>query len=265
MSNERLVKNESYINIQGFMVNELGLKGNELLIYAIIYGFSQDENSNFTGSLKYLMEWTNASKPTVIDTLEKLVAKSLIIKEVYEINKIKFCKYRVNLDFFTNKETLPEVKKFNQGGKETLLGELKNLTGGGKETLPNNINNTIDNTIEDNLNIYKEIIEYLNLKAGTNYKSSTDKTKKSINARLKEGYVLEDFKVVIDKKCLEWLDTEMEKYLCPDTLFGTKFEKYLNQNILKSGNKEITKNISGKLKVDDNVLEQLKARYGTND
>lgn len=57
----------------------------------------------------------------------------------------------------------------------------------------------------------------------------------------------------------------MEKYLCPDTLFGTKFEKYLNQNILKSGNKEITKNISGKLKVDDNVLEQLKARYGTND
>ena len=90
MSNERLVKNESYINIQGFMVNELGLKGNELLIYAIIYGFSQDENSNFTGSLKYLMEWTNASKPTVIDTLEKLVAKSLIIKEVYEINKIKF-------------------------------------------------------------------------------------------------------------------------------------------------------------------------------
>ena len=103
------------------------------------------------------------------------------------------------------------------------------------------------------------------MKAGTNYKSSTDKIKKSINARLREGYVLEDFKVVIDKKCLEWLDTEMEKYLCPDTLFGTKFEKYLNQNILKSGNKEITKNISGKLKVDDNVLEQLKARYGTND
>lgn len=51
----------SYIHIAPFMVQELGLKGNELLVYAIIYGFSQDNESDFHGSLQYLCEWTNST------------------------------------------------------------------------------------------------------------------------------------------------------------------------------------------------------------
>lgn len=77
--------------------------------------------------------------------------------------------------------------------------------------------------------LVQEVIEHLNITVGTRFKASTNKTKKCINARAKEGYTLDDFKKVIDKKAKEWLDTEMEKYLRPDTLFGNNFEIYLNQ------------------------------------
>ena len=76
---------------------------------------------------------------------------------------------------------------------------------------------------------YKEIINYLNDKIGTSYKSSSKANQKLISARLNEGNSLDDFKKVIDKKVAEWEKTDMSKYLRPSTLFGTKFEGYLNQ------------------------------------
>lgn len=75
-----------------------------------------------------------------------------------------------------------------------------------------------------------EIISCLNEKAKTHYKSNTPKTVRLIRARLKEGFTIEDFKVVIEKKCTDWLGNEkMERYIRPETLFGTKFEGYLNE------------------------------------
>jgi uncharacterized phage protein (TIGR02220 family) len=85
--------------------------------------------------------------------------------------------------------------------------------------------------------IYKHIVEYLNLKAGTHYKHTTQKTRTCIHARLSEGFTLDDFKIVIDKKVAEWKGTSMEQYLRPETLFGTKFEGYLNANIVKEEKK----------------------------
>lgn len=79
--------------------------------------------------------------------------------------------------------------------------------------------------------LYKEIIDYLNSKTGASYKYTTKKTKDLIKARFNEGFTLENFKTVIDKKSAEWINDEnMSKYLRPETLFGTKFEGYLNQN-----------------------------------
>lgn len=75
----------------------------------------------------------------------------------------------------------------------------------------------------------KDIIDYLNLKAGTNYRSTSMKTKTLINARIKEGFTVDDFKRAIDNKIYEWKGTEYEKYLRPETLFGNKFESYVNQ------------------------------------
>lgn len=78
--------------------------------------------------------------------------------------------------------------------------------------------------------LYISIVSHLNDRAGTNYKHTSSKTRTCIHARLAEGFKLDDFITVIDKKCDEWLgDPKMEKYLRPETLFGTKFESYLNQ------------------------------------
>lgn len=80
--------------------------------------------------------------------------------------------------------------------------------------------------------LYQSIISYLNEKAGTNYRAGSKKTQSCIHARIKEGFTLEDFETVIDKKCMEWTGTEFEKFLRPETLFGTKFEGYLNARFI---------------------------------
>lgn len=79
--------------------------------------------------------------------------------------------------------------------------------------------------------LYISIIEHLNQKAGTKYKASSKKTQTCIHARLSEGFTIDDFKTVIDKKCAEWIGTEWEKFIRPETLFGTKFESYLNAKV----------------------------------
>ena len=88
---------------------------------------------------------------------------------------------------------------------------------------------------------YKEIVDYLNKSAGTNYRASSKKTQQLIKARINEGYTLEDFRVVIEKKTREWInDNKMKGYLRPETLFGTKFEGYLNQPVKELTTKDLT-------------------------
>ena len=109
-----------------------------------------------------------------------------------------------------------QVEKLHVG-KDALLST---------ESLP-----STDNKLNTDI---KDIVDYLNQKANTGYKSSTKKTKDLIKARYNEGFTLDDFKKVIDNKTAEWLnDPNMSKYLRPETLFGPKFESYLNQ---KGGN-----------------------------
>lgn len=88
---------------------------------------------------------------------------------------------------------------------------------------------------------YKEIVDYLNNLAGTNYRASSKKTQHLIKARINEGFTLEDFKVVIEKKTREWINNnKMKAYLRPETLFGTKFEGYLNQPVKELTTKDLT-------------------------
>ncbi len=104
-----------------------------------------------------------------------------------------------------------------------------------------NVNDDVDvNVKKISLEEIKGIVEYLNIKANSHYKYSTDKTQTLIKARIKDGFTLNDFKIVIDKKCEDWLGTDFEKFLRPETLFSNKFEGYLNQKISKTNKK--TKN-----------------------
>lgn len=129
------VNDENYINIMGWMVNKLHLKGNELLIYAIIYGFSQAEQQTFSGSLQYLADWTNSTRQGVMKNLKSLLDKGLIEKKDININGVKFCEYcTTELQGVYNK---------------VYRGVQQSLTGGVQQSLHNNIN--IDNT-NNNIN-----------------------------------------------------------------------------------------------------------------
>lgn len=125
-------------------------------------------------------------------------------------------------------------------GKCILLPGEMDFTSGGNgfylegEPIPDN---KPDNKPNKN-NIYTPIVNYLNEKAGTAYKANNKTTQKHINARMEDGFTLEDFFLVIDKKCKEWKGTEWEKYLRPSTLFGNNFENYLNAKNCQKGKKE---------------------------
>lgn len=136
---------------------------------------------------------------------------------------------------------------FTEKGKcimqKCKMEDAKMLNGLGKNDEPIPDINTNNKITDINTDIYspakaeqctipyKEIIDYLNERTGSNYKHTTKKTKDLIKARFNEGFNLDDFKIVIDKKTMEWInDKEMNKYLRPETLFGTKFESYLNQS-----------------------------------
>lgn len=129
------VKDENYIHIPGWAVTRLGLKGNELLVYSIIYGFSQDGVTRFTGGLQYLADWTNSTKQSCIKCLKSLAEKGYITKYEKIVNGVKFCEYQ------GVKPKSMVVNKIEHGIKQSL-------TGGIKQSLPNILdNNNIDNNI----------------------------------------------------------------------------------------------------------------------
>lgn len=135
------IKDGSYINIQSFMVTELELKGNELLVYAIIYGFSQTNGTYFSGSTQYLADWTNSTRQGIMKNLKSLIDKGLIEK-VGENQQVNYYK------------ALRPVNKVNQSTELTRKQSLQ----GAKQSLHNNIDNILDNNINktttklDNLN-----------------------------------------------------------------------------------------------------------------
>lgn len=137
-----LVKDENYLTIQGWMVTQLELSGNQLLVYAIIYGFSQD-GGWFTGSQQYLSDWTNSTKRTIRNSLKSLLDSGHIEKLEYENNGVTFCKYRV--------VNFPSGEKFSAGEEKISSGVGKNFPGGEEKISANNIDNNIENNIEDNI------------------------------------------------------------------------------------------------------------------
>ena len=132
------MKDESFVMVAGWMVSKLQLKGRELLIYAVIYGFSQDGQSWFTGSVRYLAEWAGCSKRTVYTTLQSLLEKGLILKRVKDVNGVRFCDYQAV------KPATGVVKKLQGGSEKTSPGVVKKLQGGSEKTSDHTIEHSID-------------------------------------------------------------------------------------------------------------------------
>ena len=150
---------------------------------------------------------------------------------------------------YQNTDRLEEIREYNRLAKQKSRAKQKALEAPSGDVNDKSMTSQRchDTDIEEDKDIDKEkeyisIVSYLNEKAGTGFKATTAKTKSAIHARLAEGFTLEDFKIVIDKKCQEWIGTDMQKYLRPETLFGTKFEGYLNaktgRNETNAGDKQ---------------------------
>ncbi|HEC2213249.1 TPA: conserved phage C-terminal domain-containing protein [Staphylococcus delphini] len=127
---------------------------------------------------------------------------------------------------------------FSENGKpENRKGQTTNNNSTNNDLTNNNLTNNDSNILSGDPTAYpyREVINYLNKQTGKQYKSTTKKNQTVIRARTDEAFTLDDFKKVIDNKVSEWKGTDMEKYLRPETLFGTKFEGYLNQKPKLSG------------------------------
>ena len=151
----------TYITIQSWMITDLNLKSNELIIYALIHGFCQDGMSLFYGSIKYIMSMTNLSKESVLSILQSLVKKGLIIKKDVKsyshfdktknaIGNQHFCLYytaasrnkSVSEPEFAGQESLPANNKSEDCGSRNLTGTgQESLPVAGQDFRPNNISN----------------------------------------------------------------------------------------------------------------------------
>lgn len=167
-----------------------------------------------------LMVDLNSSEKTIIKFKKELKDVELL-KEVRQGNNLPNRIYISAVDGTVN-STVSELEILQSGTVNNTVSELEIL-----QTNKTN-NNEIDNN-NNKLSICKEVISYLNLKAKKNFKVDTASHQKFIKARLKEGYVLEDFKKVVDVMVAKWKGTEYEQYLQPQTLFGNKMDNYLNQ------------------------------------
>lgn len=139
---------DNYITIQGWMVTALNLKGSDLQLFALIHGFCQDRKGRFCGSLTYIENWLNTSRPTCIAAINRLGSAGWITTHVGNINQTN--EYSINWKAVDKAREV--VKKLyhqaETGSKETLPEVVKNFNGGSKETLPNIYSNTDNDNIE---------------------------------------------------------------------------------------------------------------------
>lgn len=121
-----MIRNQ-YVSILGWMVSDLKLSGNDLICYALIYGFSQDGETEFKGSLSYIAEWLNTSRQTARLVVKRLVESGLVNKRDEVINGVKFCRYYVsNTGCGENHHTV--IEKNTGCGENHHRGVVKTTT-----------------------------------------------------------------------------------------------------------------------------------------
>lgn len=215
-----------------WLTNELSLQ--EKVILVEIESLEDEEKGCFASN-NYFAKFFNLTPSRVSQIINLLVQKQYL--NVEYIKDGKQIKERI---IKIKRPPYPQVfNKLNRGIKYIKGGYLENCED-------NNIlsNNIIKNNISND--ILKEIVDYLNNKTEKSFKYNSKETKKLINARFNDGFTIDNFKKVIDNKTNDWLNTEMDKFLRPSTLFGNKFENYLNQKVIKR--KETQQEITERLR-----------------
>lgn len=191
-----------------FKEKELSLKAKGLLSLML----SLPDNWDY--SIAGLVTLSADGKDRVMSALNELEALGYLKRTKLTDEKGRFAGY--DYDIYENPQT------------ENPYAENPNTDKPNTENPPQ-LNTNTSNTKETNTNSIKYIVDYLNSKTGSKFRHNNKTTARHISARLKEGYTIDDFITVIDKKCADWLnDEKMSEYLRPSTLFAGKFEEYLN-------------------------------------
>lgn len=231
-----LLIEEPPLQVLPSLAKSIGL--NEAIVLQQIHYWLRKSNNVKDGHKWIYNSMTNWQKqfsfwslPTVKRVFRSLENQGLLITANY--NKAGFDKtkwYRINY------EKLQHMSQRSDQNDPTMVS---NWTDGSDQNDTTNTKRLPETTTETTTDIlsgkpdhipYQEIMSYFNQQAGTSYRASSKATQRLISARTNEGFTVNDFKKVIDIKVANWKDDpKMSKYLRPATLFGTKFEGYLNE------------------------------------
>ena len=199
----------AYIVIQDWMISDLQLRGNELLTYALIYGFSQDGESEFKGSLKYISKFLGVSKSTAQRNLENLVNRGVIEKRVEEISGVKFNRY------IAHEKAEPPIVKTSTGCSQNGYGGVVK-TSTNNTNIYNTNNNASNNTKDkgtparyfDDEELNNKFLEFLSMRKKIRKPVRTDRALKALLKKLHElsGGDVGLMKQIIDQSLdKEWL------------------------------------------------------------
>lgn len=220
-----MVKEDTFVTILPFMLNELHLSGNRLIVYAIIHGFTMHgDGAWFNGSAAYIAEWCGCSKRTVYGILSELVERGLIERRDKEVNGVHLVDYRCrNCSTPMQKLQHPDEKIAAPPAEKTS-----------HQNIEIDIDRRKDRDIE-----CESVLDYLNERCGRSFRK-TDTSLKEIRARLRDGYSAETLKRIVDAKAAEWGgDPKMSKFLRPSTLFRAtncaNYEQELGSPVRKVG------------------------------
>lgn len=216
-----------FLNIPVGVAHDDRLKDKDKLLYGEIYAMLNVTDSFFMSNAAMAKRF-NCTNRTIISSLNRLEEYGYIRrKNIYKGKQI----IRREIMIGSKADFTGVVTSVSRGYRSSLHG------GSDADFTDNRtINRTSNRAEEDILSgepdhaPYQEILDYLNSKVGTSYRASNKATQRLIKARSNEGFEVEDFKKVIDIKAAAWKgDPKMSQYLRPTTLFGTKFESYLNE------------------------------------
>lgn len=224
MSIIELIASDNYIAVNRDLIRLLGLEGAVVLGELASQHRYWKNNNGLTDDGYFYSTSDNIEKSTGLkEARQRAVIKKLVSQKVidvklkglpatrhFKINEVQLLSMMQNSSNQLSGTSSAKIEELEQPKSQINKKELTKT------------NNKNDN------NIYHEIIEHLNTKAHTAFKASSKATQSQIHARLAEGFTADDCKTVIDKKCAEWMGTDWQKFLRPSTLFGTKFESYLN-------------------------------------
>ena len=224
----RVEKNKNFVTMSKYHLNEKNMSLKAIGLLSIMLSLPDDWN--------YSVRGLAAIRKESINTINS------ILKELEQYGYLKRKKLRNEKGQMMETEYIvyeqPCLKNQDMVNQDMEKQDLENRDIdfysqlNNKELNTKELNNNLTNKL-NNKNKYiveiEEIVDYLNKVCGTSFKSSTSKTRSLIQSRLSENFTTSDFKKVIEKKNKEWAGTDYEKYLRPETLFGNKFEGYLNE------------------------------------